>query len=120
MSVEKHTTLTITDYSLSPSIKRYEKSNFCLIFQGNCLKQKNATFTPPNIINVFIVYELDTWSVDLNSDFTLKDYLFEGVKLGKILTQIDMNISACIIMGATVFYMLMLQRYINSKQRILK
>ena len=30
-----------------------------------------------------IVYELDTWSQDLNSDFTLKDRLFGGVKLSK-------------------------------------
>ena len=31
----------------------------------------------------FIVYEWGTWSRDLNSDFTLKDSLFEGVKLAK-------------------------------------
>ena len=31
----------------------------------------------------FIVYELDTWSRDLNSNFILKDSLLEGVKLGK-------------------------------------
>ena len=30
-----------------------------------------------------IVYELDTWSGDLNSDFTLKNCLFGGVKLAK-------------------------------------
>ena len=29
-------------------------------------------------------FELDTWSRDLNSDFTLKDCLFRGVKLAKI------------------------------------
>ena len=33
--------------------------------------------------NSFIVYELDTWSRDLNYNFTLKDCLFEGVKLAK-------------------------------------
>ena len=31
----------------------------------------------------FIVYELDTCSQDLNSDFTLKDCLFGRVKLAK-------------------------------------
>ena len=31
--------------------------------------------------NVFTVYELDVQSQDLNSDFTLKDCLFGGVKL---------------------------------------
>ena len=30
-----------------------------------------------------IVYELDAWSRDLNSDFTLNDCLFGGVKLTK-------------------------------------
>ena len=30
-----------------------------------------------------IVDELDTWSRGLNSDFTLKDYLFGGVMLVK-------------------------------------
>ena len=31
----------------------------------------------------FYVYELDTWSRDLNSDFTLKDCLFRDVNLAK-------------------------------------
>ena len=30
-----------------------------------------------------MVYELDTWSRDLNSDIMLKDCLFGGVKLAK-------------------------------------
>ena len=38
---------------------------------------------PPNIIKFFIVYKLDTLSQDLNSDFTLKDCLFGGVRLAK-------------------------------------
>ena len=80
------------DNSLSPSIKWYEDSNFCLIFKRNCLKQKkkkkkkkkkNATFTPANRINLFIVYDLDTWSRDLNSNFTLKDCFFGGVKFAE-------------------------------------
>ena len=33
------------------------------------------------MVNLFIVYELDTWSRDSNSDFTLKDCLFGAVKL---------------------------------------
>ena len=31
-----------------------------------------------------MVYELDTWSQDLYTDFTFKNYLFESVKLTKI------------------------------------
>ena len=32
---------------------------------------------------LIIVYELDTWPRDLNTDFTLKYYLFGSVKLTK-------------------------------------
>ena len=32
---------------------------------------------------LFIIYELDTWSGELNSDFNLKDCLFGGVKLAE-------------------------------------
>ena len=35
------------------------------------------------MLNHFTDYELDTWSQALNSDFTLKDCLFGGVKLTK-------------------------------------
>ena len=83
MPAEKRTTPTITNNSFFLSIKWYGDSNFCLEFKGSCLKQKNATDTPPNRISFFIVYELDTWSQDLNSDFTLKYCLFGGVKLAK-------------------------------------
>ena len=76
LSTEKLTTPTATDNSLSSPIKWYGNSNFCLIFKGSCLKQKSSIYTPPNRINVFIVYNLDTWSRNLNSDFTLKDCLF--------------------------------------------
>ena len=54
-----------------------------LVFKGSCLKRDKATFIPPNVINLFIVYELDTWLRDLNVDFALKDCLFAGVKLAK-------------------------------------
>ena len=83
MSIRKLTTLTTTDNSLSPSIKWYGNLNFCLIFKESCLKEKNATYTPPNVIKLFIVYELDTWLRDLSSNFTLKACLFGGVRLAK-------------------------------------
>ena len=67
-----------TDNSLSPSIKLDKNVNFRIIFKGSCLKQKNGIFMPQNMIIFFIAYELDTWSRDVNSDFDLKDCLFEG------------------------------------------
>ena len=64
LPAEKLTTTTTTDNSLSPSIRWYKNSNVYLIFKGSRLKQKSTTFTPPNIINFFVAYELDTWSRD--------------------------------------------------------
>lgn len=52
-------------------------------FKGRCLKQNKVTFTPRNLVTLSIVYELDTWSRDLNTDFTLTDCLFGTVKLTK-------------------------------------
>ena len=82
-SAEKLTTPITTYNSFSPSIKWHGNSFFCLVFKGSCLKQKHATYTSPNRINIFIAYELDTCSQDFNSDFILKDCLFGGVKLSK-------------------------------------
>ena len=51
-----------------------------LKFKGSCLKQEfQAAFTPKNVIIFFIVYELDSWPRDVNTDFTL----FGGVRLTK-------------------------------------
>ena len=72
------------DNSLFPITKWHEDSKLYLIIKGSCLNKKRATYTPNiRIFSFFTVYELDTWSQDLNSDFTLKDYLFGGVKLAK-------------------------------------
>ena len=50
-------------------------SRIRLEFKWSHLKDK--------VVNLFIVYELGTWSQDLNTDFTLKDELFRSVKLTK-------------------------------------
>ena len=41
------------------------------------------TFTPRNVVNLFIVYELDRLSQDLNANFTLRGCLLGAVKLTK-------------------------------------
>ena len=53
------------------------------MFKARRLNQRNTIFTPSNMIIYFIIYELDTWSRELNSDFNLKDCLFGGVKLAE-------------------------------------
>ena len=55
-----------------------------LKLKGRGLKQeRKATVTPKNMLNFFIVYELDIWSQDLNIDVILKDCLFGAVNLTK-------------------------------------
>ena len=53
-------------------------------FKGKSLKQEyKAPFTPKNVVNLFLNYEFDRWSRDLNTDFIVKYCLFESVKLNK-------------------------------------
>ena len=48
------------------------------------MKQEDTTsITADNVVNLFIVYQLGTWSQELNADFTIKDCLFESVKIIK-------------------------------------
>ena len=55
-----------------------------LRFEGSCLKQEDTTpFTLSDVVNLFIVYELDSCPSDLNTDFTLGGCLFGCVKLNK-------------------------------------
>ena len=44
------------------------------MFKGSYLKLDKVTFTQKNVVNLFIAYELDRLSQDLNADFTVKDY----------------------------------------------
>ena len=54
LSIKKMTNRTATDNIVSSSIKWYGHSNFRLVFRGSCLKQRNATFTPPNAITFLL------------------------------------------------------------------
>ena len=48
-------------------------------------------------MTIFTVYELDTSSRNLNSDFTLKNCLFEGAKLAKNTDPDKYAYSSCVI-----------------------
>ena len=64
----------------------------------SCLKQEKASFTSPSIRNLFIVHESDSWSQDLNIDFTLKGCLYGGVELlAKTLIQIHLYILVLVL-----------------------
>ena len=75
--------LLIQLIKVSPKVVWVNNSKIRLRFTGYCLKQDFANFTPNNVVNLFIMYELDRWSQDLNAKFTLKDCLFGNVKITK-------------------------------------
>ena len=74
--------------SFSPKLI-WNESRIRLKLEESCLKQEDkAPFTSKNVVNSFIVYELDTWWQHLNTGCTLKDGLFGAVKL-RMLIQIN-------------------------------
>ena len=84
LSNEKFTCSYIANVSVCPKLLWTNNSKIRLKFKGSCLKQENkAPFIPNNVVKLFIVHELDRWSQDLNTDFTLKDYVFGALKLTK-------------------------------------
>ena len=48
-----------------------------------CLKQKSVSLLHKNIISLYITYKPDKRSKDLNTEFTLGNWLYRAVKLTK-------------------------------------
>ena len=77
LSNEKSMCGYIANVSVCPELIWMNNTRIRLKFKGSCLKQEDKSpFTPKNVVNLFNVYELDTWSGDLNTDFTLKSCFF--------------------------------------------
>ena len=58
-------------------------SRIRLEFKGSCLKQDKVTFTPNNIVSLFIVCELNRSSKVKRADCKLKNCLFRAVEITK-------------------------------------
>ena len=83
LSNVKFTSVYVANVSVFPKLI-WMNTRIRLKFKGSCLKQEDtAPSTPNSVVNLFIVSELDRWSGDTNTDFTLKDCLFGVVKLTK-------------------------------------
>ena len=82
MSIENIMLPYTSNKNLSPRLVWYN-SKIKLKFKGSCLKQDFASFTLYKVVNLFIVYELDKWSQDLNAKFSLKDCFFGNIKITK-------------------------------------
>ena len=46
-------------------------SKIRLEFKGSCSEQDKVTFAPDSVVNLFIVFELDTWSSDFSGSVKL-------------------------------------------------
>ena len=66
--------------SFSPKLVWMNNFRIKLDFKRNCLKQDKASFTPNNLVNLYIAYELNTWSQDLNAEFSLKKLFVWSLK----------------------------------------
>ena len=74
-----------SDNSFASELDFIHKARIGANFKVNCLMQDNVSFTYKYVVNSsIVVYEVDSWSRDLNSDFTLVDCLFGAVKVQKI------------------------------------
>ena len=83
LSNEKFKPPHTANESISPKLAWYN-SRIKLKLKGSCLKEEDqADFTRNNVENVFIVYELDSWPQNFDTDFTFSGCLFGGVKLTK-------------------------------------
>ena len=78
--------------SLASKCKWFHNSKIAVELKGSCLKPEKAILSHRNVVNLFIVYELDTCSRDLNTDFTSDNCLFGAVKLTK---NADPNVYRC-------------------------
>ena len=72
----KKLNLLLQPIKVSPKLVWVNNYRIRLRFKATCLRQEFATFTPNNIVNLFIVYGLDKWSQDLKAKFSLKCCLF--------------------------------------------
>ena len=52
-------------------------------FKGIYLKQDSESCLHKNLVNLYISYDLDTWSRDINTDFTLDNCSFGAINLIK-------------------------------------
>ena len=82
---ESFKTKVTSDNSFAPKLDFIHKARIGANFKVNCLMKDNVSFTYKYVVNLsIVVYEVDSWSRDLNSDFTLVDCLFGAVKVQKI------------------------------------
>ena len=82
---EESIILPVPDNSHNPGLIYIDNAKIWVKFDGSCFKQENVIFNHKTILNFYIVYEINSWSFNLDSKFTLRDSLFGAVKLTNIV-----------------------------------
>ena len=80
VSQERTKNLQTSDTTFAPKLI-FKYRFYRMEFKGICLKQDTVSFLHKNVVNLYISYKLDTWSKDLNTDFSLDNCLFGAAKL---------------------------------------
>ena len=97
MSEESIRPPATSDSSLASKLTFIHNIKIALKFEGICFRQIITTFRHRIIVDLCIVNESDTWSRDLNNDFTLDGGLCEAIKLNKMLTLINMDMVVMVL-----------------------
>ena len=83
LSSEKIKPPSAKNHSLPSKLVWINNLRIRLEFKAGYLKQDKVSFTPNSVVNLIIVYELNTWSRYLPDDFTVKYCLFGAVNTTK-------------------------------------
>ena len=67
LSEESMKPLGTSDNSLTPKLTFIHKVKIAIKSEHCCLKQNITSFRHRDVVNLFIVYELDAWSRDVNN-----------------------------------------------------
>ena len=73
--------LATSDDSLNPRLDYTDNAKIEVKFDGSNLNQGKVTFSQNAILNFYVVYEMNLWSLNLDSTFALLIFLFSAVTL---------------------------------------
>ena len=82
MSNERINSIKTTDYEITPCLSYYDSNEIRVKFDGGCLKQDPGSLFHGEIVNVYIVYEINK-NINISDFPTLENCLFGAVKLTK-------------------------------------
>ena len=91
LSKESIQTPATSNYSFTSKLVHIQNITKGLKLEGGCLKHDKVSFAHRNVVNLFIVYKLDTSSRYLKTHSTLGAGLFGSAKLSKIKIQSKKN-----------------------------